>query len=134
MAINKIFNADIVDGITTGENAAVLVNNLKSTINLLVDSVNNGLSQRTTLFSNETGVADLDLEALTGGYPGDGLYVVTIKVNTIDVTVLMYFTDNIHTQVTPIVGVDSVQVYKDSDNLLSHYNADSIIKLEKIFG
>lgn len=132
MSINKIFNADIVDKITSGENAALLVNSMKSTVNLLVDVVNS-IGSKTLIWSGAE-VDDLDLTALTGGYPGDSVYLVTITVNAVEVCVPMYFTDGVHTQVTPIVGVDSVAIYKDDANNLSHYNADGIVKLEKVFG
>lgn len=41
MAINKVFNADIVDKVTSGENAAALVNDQKRALNQAIDVINN---------------------------------------------------------------------------------------------
>ncbi|MEK9712511.1 MAG: hypothetical protein VW258_08085 [Thalassolituus sp.] len=62
-----------------------------------------------------TAVTSLDLTTLPGGYPGDGLYLVTTAGAVVG---LLHFMEGEHCYTTINSGTNATEIYKDASDVL----------------
>jgi len=121
--VSKVLITDIYDRETNGEQAALLVNDLKRAVNELADPKSN--ASYVEIWSGSA-VASLDLTSIPGGYPGDGIYILTLS----SVTGMLHFLDGeiCFSTVKGVTG--SIEVYKDQNNIL-RVTGSSLTKIRK---